>query len=94
MGRYEREVYVEVRSTIIQSAVTGQVKLIDSGNKSATNYIAKFDEYLNRCGAIELESPDIPYLGLGPVLRMITAESSSLEDHDSRVGISASHRLR
>jgi len=28
------------------------------GNKSATNYIAKFDEYLNRCGAIELESPE------------------------------------
>ena len=28
------------------------------GNKSATDYIAKFDEYLNRCGAIELESPE------------------------------------
>jgi len=26
------------------------------GNKSATDYIAKFDEYLNQCGAIELES--------------------------------------
>jgi len=29
----------------------------NQGNKSATDYIAKFDEYLNRCGAIELESP-------------------------------------
>ena len=28
------------------------------GNKSATDYIAKFDEYLNRYGAIELESPE------------------------------------
>jgi len=27
-------------------------------NKSATDYITKFDEYLNRCGAIELESPE------------------------------------
>ena len=27
-------------------------------NKSATGYIAKFDEYLNRCGAIEFESPE------------------------------------
>jgi len=28
------------------------------GNKSATDYIAKFDEYLNRYGAIELEFPE------------------------------------
>jgi len=28
------------------------------GNKSATNYIAKFNEYLNRCVTIELESPE------------------------------------
>jgi len=27
-------------------------------NKSATDYIAKFDEYLNRCGAIEFESTE------------------------------------
>ena len=27
------------------------------GNKSATDYIAKFHEYLKQCGAIELESP-------------------------------------
>jgi len=27
-------------------------------NKSATEYITKFDEYLNRCGAIEFESPE------------------------------------
>ena len=26
-------------------------------NKSATNYITKFDEYLNRCSAIQFESP-------------------------------------
>ena len=48
-------------------------------NKLASDYIAKFDEYLNRCGAIELESPNRPYLGLGQALGMITAESSSLE---------------
>jgi len=29
---------------------------LTQGNKSATNYIAKFDEYLNRCGAVEFES--------------------------------------
>ena len=49
------------------------------GNKLATDYIAKFDEYLNQNGAIELESPNKPYLGLGPVLGMIIAESSLLE---------------
>ena len=49
------------------------------GNKSATEYIAKFDEYLNRCGAIELKSPDRPYLGSGPVLGMIIARNSLLE---------------
>jgi len=27
------------------------------GNNSFTDYIAKFDEYLNRCRAIKLESP-------------------------------------
>jgi len=37
------------------------------GNKSATDYIAKFDEYLKQCGAIELESPK-QTLSLGPVL--------------------------
>ena len=31
---------------------------MDSRNKSATDYIAKFDEYLNRCGAIELKFPE------------------------------------
>ena len=31
---------------------------LTQGNKSATEYIAKFDEYLNRCGAIEFESPE------------------------------------
>ena len=32
--------------------------MLTQGNKSATDYIAKFDEYLNRCGAIEFESPE------------------------------------
>ena len=30
--------------------------MLTQRNKSATDYIAKFDEYLNRCGAIEFES--------------------------------------
>ena len=29
---------------------------LTQGNRSATDYITKFDEYLNRCGAIEFES--------------------------------------
>jgi len=31
--------------------------MLTQGNKSATDYIKKFDEYLNRCGVIEFESP-------------------------------------
>jgi len=31
--------------------------MLTQGNKSATDYISKFDEYLNRCGVIEFESP-------------------------------------
>ena len=58
MGKNERESYVKVRSSVIQSTITGQVELMDLGEQSATDYIAKFDEYLNRCGAIELESPE------------------------------------
>ena len=34
------------------------MEFVDSRNKSAIDYIAKFDEYLNRCGAIEFESPE------------------------------------
>jgi len=45
-------------------------------NKSATNYIAKFDEYLNWCGAIKFESPKRTLLGLDQVLGTITVESS------------------
>jgi len=30
---------------------------LTEGNKSLTDYITKFDKYLNRCGAIEFESP-------------------------------------
>jgi len=29
---------------------------ITQGNKSTTNYVTKFDEYLSRCGAIEFET--------------------------------------
>ena len=32
--------------------------MLTQENKSATDCIAKFDEYLNRCGAIEFESPE------------------------------------
>jgi len=31
---------------------------LNQGNKSVSNYIAKFDEYLNKCGAIEYESSE------------------------------------
>ena len=48
-------------------------------NKSTTDYIAKFNEYLNRSSPSSLSLPNKPYLGLGPALGMITAESSSLE---------------
>ena len=41
-----------------QSAVTRQVEWLTQGNKSVTNYIAKFNEYLNQCDAIEFESPE------------------------------------
>jgi len=33
-------------------------KRLTQGNKSATDYIAKFDEYLNQCSAIEFESTE------------------------------------
>jgi len=33
-------------------------------NKSVTDYIAKFDKYLNWCGTIEFESPE-PKFGSG-----------------------------
>ena len=58
MRGHEREVYIEIRSTFIQSVVTGQVKMLTQENKLATDYIAKFNEYLNRCGAIEFESSE------------------------------------
>ena len=32
-------------------------------NNLVTDYFAKFDEYLNHCGAIELESPEQTHLG-------------------------------
>ena len=52
MGRHEGEAYVEVRSTVIEwNSLTQE-------NKSATDYIAKFDEYLNWCGVVEFESSE------------------------------------
>ena len=32
--------------------------MLTQRNKSVIDYIAKFDEYLNRCVAIEFESPE------------------------------------
>ena len=49
------------------------------GNKSATDNITKFDEYLNRCGAIELESPEQPPYRFRSGLRDDYRQSSSLE---------------
>jgi len=48
---------------------------LTQGNKSATDYIAKFDEYLNRCGTVKFESPEHT-LSLGQVLWTTIAESS------------------
>ena len=62
---------------------------LTQGNKSATDYIAKFDEYLNRCEAIELESPE--YLGLGPVLGMLPPRTHRSRYHNFRKGVSDSH---
>ena len=76
LGKHEREAYDEVCSTIIQSTTVRQIKSMDPGNKSATDYIAKFDEYLNRCGAIELESPEQT---LSRFWSGLIAESSLLE---------------
>jgi len=39
------------------------------GNKSATDYITKFDEHLNRCGAIEFESSEQTLSRFSSVLR-------------------------
>ena len=49
---------------------------ITQENKSLTDYIVKFDEYLNRCGAMEFESPNRPHLDLGQLLKATIAESS------------------
>jgi len=45
-------------------------------NKSVTDYIANFDEYLNQCDAIEFDSPEQNLSMLDQVLRMTTTESS------------------
>jgi len=75
LGRREREAYVEAHFTFSQQ-LFDKWNVLTQGDKSATDCIAKFDEYLNRCGAIEFESPNKPYLGLCQVLRMIIAEIS------------------
>ena len=55
-GSNDREAYVEVSS--FSQQLLYKWNRLTQGNKSATDYIAKFDEYLNLCGAIELESPE------------------------------------
>ena len=68
--RYKREDPVETWKGIKEKLMLKYVspsfsqQLLDEwnrwtqGNKSATDYVAKFDEYLNRCEAIELELPE------------------------------------
>ena len=46
-----------VPSSFSQQLLNKQNRL-NQGNKSVSNYIAKFDEYLNKCGAIEYESSE------------------------------------
>jgi len=70
MIRYRREDPVETRKGMKEKLMLKYVspsfsqQLMDKWNrwtyenKSAIGYIAKFDEYLNWCGAIELESPE------------------------------------
>jgi len=50
--------------------------MLTQGDKSATDYITKFDENLNRCGAIEFESLEHTLSRFRSGLKMITAESS------------------
>jgi len=50
--------------------------MLTEGNKSATNYIAKFDEYLKRCGALSLSLSNKPYPELGQVLGTIIVKAS------------------
>ena len=49
------------------------------GNKSAINYIAKFDEYLYKCGAVEFDSSKQTLSRLGQILETNTTDSSQLE---------------
>jgi len=79
LGKYEEKLMLKYVPSSFSQQLLDKWNRLTQGNKSTTDYIAKFAEYLNRCGAIELESPNRPYLGLGQALGMITAESSSLE---------------
>jgi len=56
LEEHGRVAYVEICYTFLQSAVTRQVEYVDSRKQIATDYITKFGEYLNWCGAIEFES--------------------------------------
>ena len=56
-GMKEKLMLKNVSPSFSQQLLDKQ-NLLTQGNKSATDYIAKFDEYLNQRGAIELESPE------------------------------------
>jgi len=43
--------------------------MLSQGDKSVTDYITDFDEYLNRYRAIELESPEQTLFRFRPGLR-------------------------
>jgi len=49
---------------------------LTQGNKSTTDYIANYDEYLNRCGVIEFEFPEHTLFRFRSGLKDATADSS------------------
>jgi len=56
LRKYEREVMLKYVPPSFSQQLLDKWNRLTQGNKSATYYIAKFDEYLNRYRAIELES--------------------------------------
>jgi len=61
---------------------------LTQGNKSATDYIAKFDKYFNHCGEIELEPPEQTLSRFRSSLRDDYCRELIARD---RAGISSSH---